>query len=270
MADDATKGDELSRLVRQRRHDVRLDPERALRDVEEAAGFLEERGVVIRTADCSLPGLYDACHEEPYLAAGRGFASWPRTKWTYFAELEQRPGVLALKVHNGKLVLFSPPVVRLLDPICRAELARMSTSDPQWGRLLDHLKHAGPSELGSLRIELGLSPREMRALRHPLERCGAVVSRSVLLDDDGRHEHSAVLFRYDQVAEKAPDGPADPRRALEEVVVAGVRAAVLARESEISKWFSWRWYAGADLCDSLVSSGRLRRLGDGLVTAVEL
>jgi hypothetical protein len=49
-------------------------------------------------------------------------------------------------------------------------------------------------------------------------------------------------------------------------VVAGVRAAVLARVHELRRWFSWTWYWTDMLLDELIGSGRLRLAGDGLVT----
>ena len=61
--------------------------------------------------------------------------------------------------------------------------------------------------------------------------------------------------RWDQVfAEPAP-GDAS----LGEFVVAAVRAAVLATEREVPRWFAWRWRFEPDLLDRLVSEGRLER-----------
>jgi hypothetical protein len=48
--------------------------------------------------------------------------------------------------------------------------------------------------------------------------------------------------------------------------VAGVRAAVVAPERELRRWFSWQWYWTGGLVDDLVAAGRLRR-ADGHVTA---
>src|SRR5207237_179362 len=76
-------------------------------------------------------------------------------------------------------LLISGAVARLVDPICRAEITRMGTADRGWGRLLDHLAAAGPSSIEDLRTELGLKRQELKALRAPLERCGAIVSRSL-------------------------------------------------------------------------------------------
>jgi hypothetical protein len=46
-----------------------------------------------------------------------------------------------------------------------------------------------------------------------------------------------------------------------------VRAAVVAPEPELRRWFSWQWYWTDALVDDLVGEGRLRRAG-GHVIAV--
>jgi hypothetical protein len=56
------------------------------------------------------------------------------------------------------------------------------------------------------------------------------------------------------------------RQALKDLIVAGVRAAVVAPERELRRWFSWQWYWPATLIDDLVGEGRLRSV-DGHVTA---
>jgi hypothetical protein len=58
----------------------------------------------------------------------------------------------------------------------------------------------------------------------------------------------------------------DPRQALGDLICAGIRAAVVAPESEPARWFSWRWYWSEAIVDELVRSGRLVRL-DGHVAA---
>ena len=239
--------------------ECRLTPDRALDTLDDAEEFLRDRGLLTRTADSALPSLFEACHEEPYAPASPGFGQWPRTKFPWFGELGAR-GYPILAVHRGKSVLVSPPVLRLLDPICRAELVRMEAEDPDWARLLRHLDDAGPSELGDVQLELGLKPKELKRLRVPLERCGAVVSRSIVYEEP--HRHTSELSRWDQVVPEPVDGGG-----LAEVVVAGVRAAVLAREDEVPRWFSWRWYWENDMLDRLVRAGRLVRPEDGWLAA---
>jgi hypothetical protein len=81
-----------------------------------------------------------------------------------------------------------------------------------------------------------------------------------------RHVHTSELARWDQVFREPADGPAE----LDEVIVVGVRAAVLAPEREVPRWFSWSWRMRPRLVDDLVAAGRLERPEPGWVTAREL
>jgi hypothetical protein len=215
----------LDELRERRAFECRLTPDRALGSLDEAEAFLRDRGLLTRTPDSALPSLFAACHEEPYAPGSPGFGQWPRTKFPWFGELGAR-GYLTLAVHGGKSLLVTEETARLLDPLCRGELERRA-DDP----LLRHLEAAGPSELEDLQLELGLSPRELKRLRTPLERCGALVARSVVYEDP--HRHTSVLARWDQLVREAGGG------GLEELVVAAVRAAVVAPEAELPRWFPW-------------------------------
>jgi hypothetical protein len=253
----------LEELEERRAYLCRLTPDRALDSIEEAGEFLRDRGLLTRTPDSALPSLFEACHEEPYAAGSRGFGSWPATKYPWYFELAARPDVHELRIHNGKSILLTDDTLALVDPICRSELARMEREE-EWSRLLGHLADAGPSTLADLQTELGLKPKELKLLRSPLERCGALVSRSLRVDlPEGGHVHTSELLRYDQAyAQPARGG------GIEELVVAAVRAAVIAPEREVTrKWFSWRWLFEDDLVDRLVREGRLVRPEPGWVSA---
>ena len=238
----------MDELRERRAYECRLTPERALGSLDEAEAFLLDRGLLTRTTDSALPSLFEACHEEPYAPGKPGFGQWPRTKFPWLGELGAR-GYLTLAVHGGKSLLVTDTVARLLDPLCRGELERHA-DDP----LLLHLEAAGPSELEDVQLELGLAPKELRRLRAPLERCGAVVARSVVYEEP--HRHTSVLARWDQLVPESPGG------GLAELLVAGVRAAVLAPEPELSRWFPW-WEDR--LVEALVAEGRLSRPGPGWV-----
>jgi hypothetical protein len=233
----------LDELRERRAFECRLTPDRALSSLDEAEEFLLDRGLLTRTADSALPSLFAACHEEPYAPDKPGFGQWPRTKFPWFGELGAR-GYATLAVHRGKSLLVTGEAARLLDPLCRAELEQRR-DDP----LLRHLAETGPSELEDLQLELALSPKELRRLRTPLERCGAVVTRSVIYEEP--HRHTSLLSRWDQVFPEPADGGG-----LAELVVAAVRAAVVAPETEPPRWFAW-WENG--LLERLVTEGRLVR-----------
>jgi hypothetical protein len=135
-------------------------------------------------------------------------------------------------------------VAALADPLCRPELERADAGElgPEAARLLAHLRDAGPSLLDDVKTELALPPKAVRALRNRLERVGALVAQEVKVGDD----YATELCRWDQVVPEPAAG------GLDELVVAGVRAAVLAPREEIPRWFSWR----ADP-DRLVAEERL-------------
>jgi hypothetical protein len=263
----------LAELRERRAFECRLTPDRALGSLDEAEAFLRERALLTRTPDCALPSLYEACHEAEYRPGSAGFGSWPATKWPWFGALTER-GHLCLAIHRGKNLLVSSEAATLLDPICRAETERLRSADPGWRRLLDHLAGVGPSTTEDLRTELSLKRQELKALRSPLERCGAIVTRSAAVtagdgdadvDDDGHghgHGHDSELSRWDQAYQGPPAAPADPAEAFADLLVTAVRAAVVAPEAELRRWFSWPWYWTDTLVDDLIDAGRLRRLDD--------
>jgi len=241
----------------------RLTPDRALESPEDAHAFLRDRGLLTRTPDSALPSFFEACHEEPYAPGTPGFGSWPRTKYPWYFDLAARPDVHELKVHNGKSILFTDATLPLVDSICRKELRRMDGLD-EWATLLRHLADVGPSTPQDLQTELGLKPKELKRLRYPLERCGAIVSRSLRIDlPDGSHRHTSELLRYDQAYPEALNGDG-----IEKLLVAAARAAVVAPERELArKWFSWRWLFPEKLVDRLVSEGLLERPARGWIAA---
>ena len=236
----------LPELLRERERACRLVPELALETLDEAEGFLHDRGLLTRLPDCSLPSLFGACHEEPYKPGSRGFGLWPKTKWPWAFELAERPGVHVLGIRRGKGLFVTAKTAALLDPLAREELARAEGGafGPEAARLVAHLAEAGPSLLEELREETAL---DARRLRTKLERVGAVVARAVFL----KGRNTSELARWDQVfPEPAAGGLAD-------LFVAGVRAAVVAPEDEALRWFTWR--ATAALVAELIEARRLAR-----------
>ena len=240
----------LRQLQEQRAYECRLTPDRALDTLDDAAAFVRDRGLLTRTTDCALPSLHEACHEEPYRAGAGGFGEWPATKYVWGFELARREGIYALKIHKGKTLFLSEEAAALADPVLRAEIERMEAEDERWALLLRHLGEMGPSLTEDIQRELDLKPKELKSIRSPLERCGAVVTRFFRVEDDWVTE----LVRWDQLRpEPSPDG------GLDELVVAGVRAAVVCPDREPKRWFSWSWRWDDGLVDRLVDEGRLVR-----------
>jgi hypothetical protein len=256
----------LEELERRRVFACRLKPERALETPDEAQEFLRDRGMLTLMPDCSLPSLFGACHEEPYKPGGRGFASWPKTKWWWAGELAARAGVHSVRIHAGKNLYLTDGTAALADPLCRAGLreAEEGCQGETAQQLVRHLADTGPAAVDELKEELDLDARELRGVRTRLERIGAVVARDLRIETAaGGHRHTSELYRWDQIFPvpfAVPGG-------LEELVVAGVEAAVLAPEREVRGWFSWP--VPGEAVDKLVEAGRLERPGAGLLSAVE-
>jgi hypothetical protein len=231
-------------LLRQRELDCRLTPDRALETLDEAEAFLRDRGLLTLMPDCSLPSLFGACHEEPYKPGSSGFGLWPRTKYPWAFELSAR--CVRTKLHRGKGLFLSDDLVAVVDPLCRAELVRAEQGHfgPEAQQAVERLAQIGPALPEEL--ELG------RRTRERLERAGAVVSRSVAI---GPHGLTSELLRWDQVRPEPGAGGG-----LDELVIAGVRAAVVVPEREAGRWFSWM----ADVA-RLVEEGRLVRPEPGWV-----
>jgi hypothetical protein len=249
-------------LLAERAHACRLTPDRALESIEDAQAFLVERGILTLTPDCALPSLFAACHEEPYEPGGHGFATWPKTKWTWAFALVVLPGVHALKLHRRRRLFLADATVALADPLCRAELARAGAGEhgPAARELVDFLAAAGPTPLDDVKRELGLETAALRAVRERLERVGAIVSRPLAMASAGGGEReTSELARWDQ---RYPDAPTTPG-GLAELLVAGVRAAVVAPEEELARWFAWP--ASAAMIAELVVAGRLARPTDGWI-----
>jgi hypothetical protein len=255
----------LADLEARRAYECRLTPDRALETLTDAHAFVRERGFLTRTPDCALPSLFGACHEEPYQPDGRGFASWPATKWPWGHELGEMPAVHVLGIHRGKTIYLTDETLALVDPICRAELARMEREDPGWRRLLWHLAETGPSLADDVERELGLKHQELRALRAPLQRCGALVATSVIVPAGGGegHLHRAELARWDQKFPQPSGRPAD----IIALLGAALHAAVLAPDKDLVRWFSWRWLLPADLPDQLLDRGLAFRPDVGWLAA---
>jgi hypothetical protein len=114
--------------------------------------------------------------------------------------------------------------------------------------------------LEEVRAALALDSGAARRAREPLERLGALVSRSIQVDAaNGGHRHTSLLARWDQICDSTYGGPVDA------IVEAGVRAAVVAPEREVRMWFTWPEASAA--VDGLIADGRLRRPAAGWLAA---
>jgi hypothetical protein len=245
----------LAELEARRTFACRLTPDRALETLDEAHEFLQERGLLTLMPSSALPSLFGACHEEPYMADKPGFAQWPKTKYPWAFELRRRSGVHVLKIHRGRELYLSDDTIALAAPLCRSELARADAGEygDDAQLLVSHLAAAGPSALEEIKEELGFDSRALRRIRAPLERVGAVRSRGLVVPTEaGGHRHTGELLRFDQLY----DGP-ERDEGVGGLLVAGVRAAVLAPERDARRWLSWP--VSAEHVEELLESGHLYR-----------
>lgn len=227
----------------------RLTPDLALTTLADAVAFLDERGMLTRMPDCSLPSLFGACHEEAANPAGRGFDLWPKTKWIWSFQLTAGSRGLLTKLHRGKSLYLSLATARVFDPLVRDAIARAEGEDLQ---LLDHLARHGPSLNDDVQLELGWDAKRLKSVRNRLERVGAIVCDGLVFESS-ESWFFAPMRRWDQVVTE-PANSGDP---YGDIVVAGVNAAVVAPEKDVSSWFSWS--IPSDTVDRLVESGRLVR-----------
>jgi hypothetical protein len=248
----------VDELAARRDHECRLTSDRALESLDDAAAWVAERGLVAAPESGSLPSLHVACHEEPYKPDSRGYGLYPKTKWWWRGELARRPEILWLKIHRGKGLLVHERVAALVDPLARVALSAAEAGEhgEEARRLVRHLAAAGPSLADDVKVELDQGTKALRGVRVRLERWAAVVARRVPLDED-EERFGTELARWDQLGVSERDGD------VGDLLVAGVRAAVLAPEREAVRWFSWSVDAG--VVDRLVRDGVLARV-DGYLS----
>lgn len=259
----------LDDWLRQRAYACRLTPDRALQTLADAQVFLAERGMLTLTPSCALPSLFGACHEEPYQPGGHGFATWPKTRWWWGTAFSDQPGVYALSILRGKRLFLSEATAIVIDPLCRAAIAQAEGGayGPVARELVAFLAAAGQSRLDDIKTELGIEAAALRAARTALERVGAVVSRSIAVEATNTGERqTSELARWDHCFPEPPQSPphsVTEGQSLAALVVAGVRAAVVAPKHEVTRWFSWR----IPTCqiDDLIAAGQLVEPSPGWV-----
>jgi hypothetical protein len=235
----------------------RLTPDRALADLDQATSFVADRGMLTLAPCCSLPSLFGACHEPPYKPGVPGFGSWPATKWWWGGALAHQPGVVRTMVHRGKVLYLSAATAVVVDPLCRDGLAHAERQDDTAGRVLRHLADAGASSVEDIKVEIGVPSKVLAAIRRRLERSGALLALpAVEPAPGGGHVHTSVLRRWDHVVPESPGGR------LDDVVVAAVRAAVVAPEAQVRRWLPWP--VSTAMIERLITEGRLARTAVGL------
>jgi hypothetical protein len=178
-----TTSDLTRRLLARRNFECRLTPDRALETVEQARLFLADRGMLTLMPDSSLPSLFGACHEEPYMPGRGGFANWPRTKYRWADQMGGLPDICSSRLHRGARLYLSRACAALADPLCRVALAAAEggSQGPLGARLLEYLAQAGPSTVEDVAREIGADGKSVRKVRDRLEAVGALLAEAIVV-----------------------------------------------------------------------------------------
>jgi hypothetical protein len=75
--------------------------------------------------------------------------------------------------------------------------------------------------------------------------------------------HRSELARWDQAYPQPSGTPLD----MVALMGRALRAAVVAPEKDLVRWFSWRWLLPGDLADQLVERGLATRPAPGWLAA---
>lgn len=243
---------------RARRH--RLTPERQLRNIEDAAGFLEEMGLLLQTPHPYLPALFSAAQGKPAKPGARGFGQWPEHAWSWAGELAEREDVVLTKVVLGRRTL----VHRRLWPALDAALRGRPSDGHDVQSIIRALRSRGTLRTDELREVSGFGGSAARkrydAAMSELEATGIVLCRPVLVNN---HEHVAVAELWESRFPK----PLRESRGPTEFIRATIVAAGSVPTREVPKWFAWPRNEVSAALERLVSQQRLRNADGWLVSS---
>jgi len=236
---------------RQREMRHRLVPGRALRDLDDAASFLEEMGLLLQTPHRYLPSLFGAAQGKPYKPGVGGFGHWPAHAWSWAGELAERDDVLMTKVILGQRTLVHRRLWKALDSAVR----EVEPSTPDAMAIVNALrkrKEVRTDELPELAgFEGKVAKKRYDKAISQLQWAGTVICTPALVDN---HKHVAIAQLWKTMFPKPlvkPHGPG-------EFIKAAVEAAGLAPEREVMKWFScWPRATVKDAISDLVSGHEL-------------
>jgi hypothetical protein len=249
----------------------RLSPAFALDTTDDALEFLADRQLLTLTASSALPSLFGACHEEPYAPGKGGYGRYPKTRWWWGGWLADEPGVVTTKLAKGRQLFLDRTLAEAISALPCRDLARAEAGElgDDAAALVALLAERGVTNVDDVKAALGWDAARLRRVRTKVERTGSVLASGLREDlDDGGHRHSAELRRWDDAmpatTSALPDAD-DMDDALAALVVAGVRAAVIAPEAEVRRWFSWP--VATAMIERLVDEQRVLRVEDALATA---
>lgn len=236
----------------------RLEPSRPIRDLRTALAFIKERGIVLSTGRGSVPMLAEAI-------AGRHLrGSWMANPEVYriyelLKRINKHSDVLSLPLILAKDTIIhislGPAVARIADdPNRRAKAVAVLPRLAR--RLLDEVE-----QTGQIRMDRWKGSTKMaREARRRLERDLLVISRDIHTEHG---YHTAVVVPWAQSKVAKTYGSQAKRLTLDDAVdkilLAAVRSAVLPPEREVRRWFVF----GEHRLDLLLAAGAITRLRNG-------
>jgi hypothetical protein len=245
----------IKQLQTLRLHLHRLDPPRPIRDVRAAVAFARDRRVVLASGQSALPSLAEAI-------VGRSITgSWmahPEANQIQhiLVGVEELPVLAHVSLALGRQTFLESRLAPAVERIA-GDPDRRDTALARLPRPSLELLRAVEAE-GEIRMDRwAKSARRGRAARVPLERHLLVVSRSVHAEQGSP---AAVVVpwsrsQFSQGFRKAATSLTYVE-AVDAVLLAAVRSAVIAREREARRWFTF----GADRFKVLIADGKIERL----------
>ncbi len=244
----------LTGLVAVRLKLHRLAPPRPLRGTRAATEFIKERGLVMATGHASLPVLTEAI-------AGRHLVgSWmvhPEAHRIYtILGRVAKSGVVSVPLILGKDTLLDPSLASAVERIatdaerCLGVRAQLS---PLARRLLEAVEVDGRVRMDHWDVPTNRA----RPVRVLLERQLLVISSS-FHTESGYHTSVVVPWSASGISKQFSQQAGRLRlaEAVDQLLLAGVRSAVIAPEAEVRRWLV---FEGGRI-DTLLAQGKLQRL----------
>ena len=248
----------LAQLQVRRAREHRLESSAPLRDVDEVVRFVETVGVVMASGKSSLPTLTEA------IVGHTINGSWmvgPEGQTIYDLWTEaDRTGLRSAPLVQGKRVYLRGDLAPALAAIA-ADPARLARAvdglKPVERRLYDAVRDSGEVRVDEWTQISGLTTSQVRTARTRLAALFLVTSEELHTD---RGYHTVIL---------TPAKHAKPTRrfaaATREVLLAAIRACVLADAKEVRKWNDW----SSEALDALLDDGQVVAI-DRFVVCSEL
>lgn len=244
----------LRALLALRARLFRLGPSRPLRTVRQAAAFVKERRMVMASGRSGLPLITESI-------VGRHI----RGSWMGDPEVYRIHGIthrltsrdlLAVPLILGKETLIDsslgPAIARIASDANRRQQALRQLT-PLARQLLERVEVTGRVRMD----RWGPPTRQARPARLLLERYLLVTGRDIHTE---RGYHTSIVMPWRASAISRRFAAAARRLTFEKaqdvLLLAAIRAAVIAPEREVRRWFAF----GAGRIDALLAQGELQRL----------